>query len=175
MPRLLADVLQVGGTALTVNRGLTDVRFHNPVLAGNRIQLTIASLQVTTATARSLASRVPLRRPGSREADKTAFSARISYLDQQIRACCVMKPSNTALLETRPGPNWWPKERPSIFRYLGELQVWVGSRPVEIRGATQRTLMTALLVAGGHPIPVHALTEELWGSAPPCTPGESLR
>src|SRR3954454_17427087 len=46
MPQLLAEVLQVGGTALTVNRGLTDVRFHNPVLAGDRIQLAVGSLQV---------------------------------------------------------------------------------------------------------------------------------
>ena len=83
MPRLLAEVLQVGGTALTVNRGLTDVRFQNPVLAGDRIQLAVGSLQVrsrprdhwqadfsTTATIAGT--------------DKTAFSARVSYLYQQI-------------------------------------------------------------------------------------------
>ena len=86
-----------------------------------------------------------------------------------------MKSSNSALLEDRSPTDLTPVERPSSFRYLGELQAWVGSRPVEIRGTTQRTLMSALLVAGGHPISVHALTEELWGSAPPCTTGNSLQ
>ena len=82
VPQLLAEVFQIGGVALTVNRGLHEVRFLQPVPAGSRIQLTVSSLKVRprpqgrwqadVSTAARLA-----------DTDKIAFSARVDYLYQQ--------------------------------------------------------------------------------------------
>ena len=61
------------------------------------------------------------------------------------------------------------------FRILGPLEVWHGGRPLQIRGAKERALLTHLLVHAGEPVSVDRLIDELWGEAPPATARKSLQ
>jgi DNA-binding SARP family transcriptional activator len=61
------------------------------------------------------------------------------------------------------------------FLYLGALECWLGGQLVEIRGASQQTLLAALLVADSKPVSVNALIEELWGENPPARMENALQ
>jgi basic membrane lipoprotein Med (substrate-binding protein (PBP1-ABC) superfamily)/DNA-binding SARP family transcriptional activator len=56
---------------------------------------------------------------------------------------------------------------PTTFRVLGPLEVRAGERPVPIGGGRQSTLLAALLMHAGHPVPVERLIDDLWGEDPP--------
>jgi DNA-binding SARP family transcriptional activator len=61
------------------------------------------------------------------------------------------------------------------FLCLGALECWLGGRLVEMRGASQQTLLATLLVAGSKPVSVNALIEELWGENPPARMENALQ
>jgi DNA-binding SARP family transcriptional activator len=61
------------------------------------------------------------------------------------------------------------------FRILGPLEVLDEGRPVPIRGAKERALLTILLLHANEPVTVDRLIEELWGDAPPPTARKSLQ
>jgi SARP family transcriptional regulator, regulator of embCAB operon len=68
-----------------------------------------------------------------------------------------------------------PEQEGMKFLYLGSLECWLGDRPVEIRGTSQRTLLAALLAAGSKPVSVDALVDELWGGNPPARMENALQ
>ena len=53
------------------------------------------------------------------------------------------------------------------FRVLGTLEVVDGARPVPIKGAKQRALLTLLLLHANHTVSSDRLLEELWGDEQP--------
>lgn len=62
------------------------------------------------------------------------------------------------------------------FGVLGPLEVWTSDgRPVRVREARVRTLLTALLVHRGHTVSVDRLIDALWGEAPPANDVRTLR
>jgi DNA-binding SARP family transcriptional activator len=61
------------------------------------------------------------------------------------------------------------------FRLLGPLEIRFGCRAITPAGARQRTLLAALLLHSGRPLPVEQLYTELWGEKPPPTVGNSLQ
>src|SRR5919108_900240 len=64
---------------------------------------------------------------------------------------------------------------PLEFGILGPLEAAIGGRPVEIRGAKQRTLLALLLVHRGEAVPVATIIDELWPEAPPSTAQQSVQ
>ncbi|WP_410606334.1 BTAD domain-containing putative transcriptional regulator [Amycolatopsis sp. lyj-109] len=60
------------------------------------------------------------------------------------------------------------------FRLLGELDVDVGGRPVEIRRPRQRGLLTALLTDVNKVVPADVLAERIWGEQLPVNPRNAL-
>ncbi|PAZ13902.1 AfsR family transcriptional regulator [Streptomyces sp. SA15] len=62
------------------------------------------------------------------------------------------------------------------FGVLGPLEVWTSDgRPVRVREARARTLLTALLVHRGRVVSVDRLVDALWGDAPPANGVRTLR
>ncbi|WP_063786855.1 AfsR/SARP family transcriptional regulator [Streptomyces sp. NRRL B-3648] len=55
------------------------------------------------------------------------------------------------------------------FRILGPVGIWSGAAEVPLSGTKQRTMLAALLLAGGRVIPDYRLSQALWGSEPPST------
>src|ERR671923_688196 len=64
---------------------------------------------------------------------------------------------------------------PLEFGILGPLEAAIGGRPVEIRGAKQRTLLALLLVHRGEAVPVATIIDELWPEAPPSSAQQSVQ
>ena len=60
-------------------------------------------------------------------------------------------------------------------RILGPLQVEDGRGPVALGGHKPRTLLAALVVAGGEVVPADRLLAELWGDTPPPGAATALR
>ena len=52
------------------------------------------------------------------------------------------------------------------FRVLGPLAADDGDRPVDLRGPRHRAVLARLLVAGGRPVPLPRLVEDLWDDPP---------
>jgi DNA-binding SARP family transcriptional activator len=61
------------------------------------------------------------------------------------------------------------------YRVLGSTEVVIGDLPIDLGGRLPRRLLTALLVAGGHPVPDDQLAETVWGDRAPADPGASLQ
>jgi DNA-binding SARP family transcriptional activator len=61
------------------------------------------------------------------------------------------------------------------FRILGPVSYEIEGQLHSIRGSRQRTLLAALLVSGGRPVPAEQLYTELWGETPPATANNSLQ
>ncbi|MFJ9647452.1 BTAD domain-containing putative transcriptional regulator [Streptomyces sp. NPDC101206] len=55
------------------------------------------------------------------------------------------------------------------FRVLGPLEVWAGSRRVEIGGPRQRTVLAMLLLAPDRVVSIDQLVEAVWNGRPPAT------
>lgn len=55
------------------------------------------------------------------------------------------------------------------YRILGPVEVWDGGTEVPLDGAKQRTVLAALLIAGGSLLSDPKLSELLWGNRPPAT------
>lgn len=62
-----------------------------------------------------------------------------------------------------------------MFRILGAVGYQLDGQFHSIPGARQRTLLAALLVSGGRPVPAEQLYTELWGESPPPTANNSLQ
>ncbi|MFE3602634.1 BTAD domain-containing putative transcriptional regulator [Streptomyces sp. NPDC059142] len=62
---------------------------------------------------------------------------------------------------------WWA--------VLGTVEVQVGGRTVELGGAKQRRVLTALLVDAGSVVPVSRLVDSVWGDDPPPSAVSTLR
>jgi DNA-binding SARP family transcriptional activator/tetratricopeptide (TPR) repeat protein len=60
------------------------------------------------------------------------------------------------------------------FTLLGEFDVRVGDRPVQIRRPRLRGLLTALLVDLGKVVPAYVLAERIWGEQLPANPRNAL-
>ncbi|MER5360098.1 BTAD domain-containing putative transcriptional regulator [Streptomyces sp. NPDC002785] len=58
---------------------------------------------------------------------------------------------------------------PFVFRVLGPVEAETGGRPVTLGGAKQRTVLAAMLLAGGRPLSDDRLKALLWGCEPPAT------
>ncbi|MGP3732569.1 BTAD domain-containing putative transcriptional regulator [Streptomyces sp. GDS52] len=58
---------------------------------------------------------------------------------------------------------------PSVFRVLGSVEAEAGGRAVTLGGAKQRTVLAAMLLAGGRPLSDDRLKALLWGCEPPAT------
>ncbi|MEU8611801.1 winged helix-turn-helix domain-containing protein, partial [Actinoplanes sp. NPDC048791] len=56
---------------------------------------------------------------------------------------------------------------PADFRLLGEIDVSVGGRPVDIGHTKQRYVLAALAVEAGRCVPADILIERVWGADPP--------
>jgi basic membrane lipoprotein Med (substrate-binding protein (PBP1-ABC) superfamily)/DNA-binding SARP family transcriptional activator len=63
---------------------------------------------------------------------------------------------------------------PTTFRVLGPLEVRAGERRLPIGSGRQSTLLAALLMRAGHPVPVERLIDDLWGEDPPPSAGHAL-
>lgn len=61
------------------------------------------------------------------------------------------------------------------FRILGPLEVLDEGRPVPIRGAKERALLTVLLLHANEPVTFDRLIDQLWGEDPPSTARKSLQ
>ncbi|MFD5097400.1 AfsR/SARP family transcriptional regulator [Streptomyces albidochromogenes] len=59
--------------------------------------------------------------------------------------------------------------RSLTFKLLGPLTVEADGEPVPLGGLRQRTVLAALLLSAGTPVPVDVLIETVWGGAPPVT------
>ncbi|MET9519184.1 AfsR/SARP family transcriptional regulator [Streptomyces sp. NPDC002994] len=55
------------------------------------------------------------------------------------------------------------------FRILGPVGLWVGNSELPLNGTKQRTMLAALLLAGGRVLPDYQLGEMLWSKTPPET------
>src|SRR5687768_1462340 len=53
------------------------------------------------------------------------------------------------------------------FRLLGSLELWTAGRQLDLGPAKQRTLLAALLIDMGRPVPAETLIDRVWGSTPP--------
>jgi len=53
------------------------------------------------------------------------------------------------------------------FRLLGEVQMWVSGRPIPLGPLKQRTVLAALLIDAGSPVPTETLIDRVWDDAPP--------
>ncbi|MGW6982589.1 BTAD domain-containing putative transcriptional regulator [Streptomyces sp. NPDC054932] len=56
-----------------------------------------------------------------------------------------------------------------VFRVLGPLEVWAGSRRVEIGGPRQRIVLAMLLLAPDRVVSIDQLVEAVWNGRPPAT------
>jgi DNA-binding SARP family transcriptional activator/basic membrane lipoprotein Med (substrate-binding protein (PBP1-ABC) superfamily) len=63
---------------------------------------------------------------------------------------------------------------PTTFRVLGPLEVRAGERRLPIGSGRQSTLLAALLMRAGHPVPVERLIADLWGEDPPASAGHAI-
>lgn len=61
------------------------------------------------------------------------------------------------------------------IRVLGELEVEVDAGPAELGGLKPRTLVGLLVAAGGRPVPVEQLIDQVWGEEPPARVEASLQ
>jgi DNA-binding SARP family transcriptional activator len=61
------------------------------------------------------------------------------------------------------------------FRLLGPVEVWAGHRRIDAGQPRQRTVLAALLVDAGRPVPWHTVVDRVWGESPPQTVRQSLR
>jgi DNA-binding SARP family transcriptional activator/tetratricopeptide (TPR) repeat protein len=61
------------------------------------------------------------------------------------------------------------------FRLLGNLEVAIEGRHVDVGGAQPRTVLAMLLVAGGRVVPAEAIIEALWGHEPPDSAAGTLQ
>ncbi|WP_212987157.1 AfsR/SARP family transcriptional regulator [Actinoplanes auranticolor] len=64
---------------------------------------------------------------------------------------------------------------PADFRLLGEIDVSVGGRPVDIGHTKQRYVLAALAVEAGRCVPAGSLIERVWGADPPRRARETTR
>lgn len=55
------------------------------------------------------------------------------------------------------------------FRVLGPVEIRRDGVPLRLDGSKQRTVLTALLIAGNQVLPDARISEYLWGEHPPCT------
>jgi DNA-binding SARP family transcriptional activator/tetratricopeptide (TPR) repeat protein len=55
----------------------------------------------------------------------------------------------------------------SEFRLLGDLRLLVADQPVDLGPQKQRTVLAALLIDAGRPVPADTLIDRVWGEAPP--------
>ena len=60
-------------------------------------------------------------------------------------------------------------------RVLGELEVEVDGTVVDLGGPKPRTLVGLLVAAGGRPVPVEHLIDQIWGDSPPARVEASLQ
>jgi len=58
-----------------------------------------------------------------------------------------------------------------LFRLLGPLEAWTGQDWTEVSAAKQRSLLAALLLHPGQPVPTDVLIDELWPGGAPAKPG----
>jgi hypothetical protein len=61
------------------------------------------------------------------------------------------------------------------YRVLGSTEVVIGDLSIDLGGRLPRRLLTALLVAGGQPVPDDQLVEAVWGDRAPADPEASLQ
>jgi DNA-binding SARP family transcriptional activator len=61
------------------------------------------------------------------------------------------------------------------FRLLGNLEVMLDGRPVDVGGTQPRTVLAMLLVAGGRVVPAESIVEALWGHSPPDSAAGTLQ
>jgi DNA-binding SARP family transcriptional activator/tetratricopeptide (TPR) repeat protein len=60
------------------------------------------------------------------------------------------------------------------FRLLGDVEVRLDSRPVDVGHARQRCVLVALLADAERPVPVDQLLERVWGDNQPLRPRDTL-
>lgn len=53
------------------------------------------------------------------------------------------------------------------LRVLGPVQLWAAGRPVELGPARQRTVLAALALDAGRPLPVDTVIDRVWDENPP--------
>jgi DNA-binding SARP family transcriptional activator len=61
------------------------------------------------------------------------------------------------------------------YRILGPLEVWNGDQRVELRGATQRSVLAVFLLSANEPVRTEQLVNALWGETPPETAPRMIR
>jgi DNA-binding SARP family transcriptional activator len=61
------------------------------------------------------------------------------------------------------------------FRLLGSVELRAGGRAVDIGGPRERSLVAALAVDAGRPVPVETLIDRVWGQAPPARARHALQ
>ena len=53
------------------------------------------------------------------------------------------------------------------FRVLGPVELRSAGAPVEVGTPRQRSVLAALVVDAGRPVPIDALVDRVWGHSPP--------
>lgn len=61
------------------------------------------------------------------------------------------------------------------FALLGSVAAWDGDRSVRLGGARRRTVLAALMLDVGRPVPVERLVDAVWNDAPPPTARKALQ
>ncbi len=60
------------------------------------------------------------------------------------------------------------------FGVLGPLEAWRGGRRLAVPGGRRRSVLAALLVHAGNPVPADALVEAAWSDSLPADPRAAL-
>ncbi|CAL9398908.1 transcriptional regulator [Streptomyces sp. Tu 3180] len=84
-----------------------------------------------------------------------------------VRPCAQPRPA--AGPPVHHGPAGAHGAGPFAFRVLGPVEAETGGRAVPLGGTKQRTVLAALLLAGGRPLSDDRLKALLWGDEPPAT------
>lgn len=61
------------------------------------------------------------------------------------------------------------------FRILGRLEIWDGEQLIRLRGAKRQIVLSALLLARDHTVPLDRFVDAVWGTTPPATADKQIR
>lgn len=60
------------------------------------------------------------------------------------------------------------------FRLLGDVEVWLGERPVDLGPRKQRAVLAALLAEANRAVPLNRIVDRVWADRPPQNPAGSV-